>query len=81
MVLCEDMDSYHCVVINPVVQRLAAVCNSYNGTSLYDTRQKKRSLVSSILLNLCNYLVYYFLSPSQQTQITALQNHKMADCA
>lgn len=42
MMLCESTEAYHCAVFNPVEPRLVAVCNSYNGTALYDTRQKKR---------------------------------------
>ena len=42
MVLCEDMEAYHCATINPVEPRLVAVCNSYTGTSLYDIRRKSK---------------------------------------
>ena len=41
MLLCEDLDSYQCVAINPVEPRLVAVSNARNGTSLYDTRNRK----------------------------------------
>ena len=42
MMLCESTEAYHCAVFNPVEPKLVAVCNSYNGTALYDTRQRKR---------------------------------------
>ena len=42
MMLCESSEAYHCAVFNPVEPSLVAVCNSYNGTALYDTRQRKR---------------------------------------
>ena len=42
MMLCESTEAYHCAVFNPVEPSLVAVCNSYSGTALYDTRQRKR---------------------------------------
>ena len=42
MVLCEGLDSYQCVAINPVEPRLVAVSNTRRGSALYDTRNRKR---------------------------------------
>lgn len=44
MLLCEDLDSYQCVAINPVEQRLVAVASSRKGSVLYDTRNRKQSV-------------------------------------
>lgn len=41
MLLCEHLDSYQCVAINPVEPKLVAVSNAQSGSSLYDTRNRK----------------------------------------
>ena len=53
LLLCEALDSYQCVAVNPVEPVLVATSNTRLGSSLYDLRSKKMCVCVCVHVHVC----------------------------